>query len=196
MQYIVSVNRLPLIRRAQILKLMVEGVSLRAISRLTGAGKNTLARLLTQYGSACAKYHDNYVHSVRVRRLQCDEIWSFIGAKAKNASPEKKAEGWGDSWTWTAIDAESKLCISYLVGGRDAGCGRAFSPAAAQAYAVLVAIFTSRASYLTASPFSRPAPCPSGGGPAALSLLGAGSSSGSLAPGCSHPDPLTARTTQ
>jgi IS1 family transposase len=61
-----------------------------------------------------------------VRRLQCDEIWSFVGAKKKNATPEQKAEGWGDVWTWTAIDAETKLCVSYLVGGRDAGWAHDF----------------------------------------------------------------------
>lgn len=105
-------NTLSTARRAQILSLMVEGVSLRAISRLTGTGKNTLARLLTQFGSACADYHNQTVRNVRVRRLQCDEVWSFVGAKAKNASPEKKQEGWGDTWTWTAIDADSKLCVS------------------------------------------------------------------------------------
>ena len=119
-------NRLSIQRRAQILSMMVEGVSLRAISRLTGTGKNTLARLLAEFGSVCATYHNRTVRNVRVRRLQCDEVWSFIGAKAKNASPEKKAEGWGDTWTWTAIDADSKLCVSYLVGGRDLGWAKEF----------------------------------------------------------------------
>jgi IS1 family transposase len=82
---------------------------------------NTVTKLLVDVGAACAKFHDENVRGVRVRRLQCDEIWSFVGAKAKNVTPEKKAEGWGDAWTWTAIDADSKLCLSYLVGGRDAG---------------------------------------------------------------------------
>jgi IS1 family transposase len=119
-------NRLSTERRAKILSLMVEGVSLRAISRLTGAGKNTLARLLAEFGSVCAAYHNHAVRNVRVRRLQCDEVWSFVGAKAKNTTPEKKAEGWGDTWTWTAIDADSKLCLSYLVGGRDLGWAKEF----------------------------------------------------------------------
>ena len=78
------------------------------------------AFFLNDIGCACAAYHDQYVRHVRVRRLQCDEIWSFVGAKAKNTSPEKKAGGWGDTWTWTAIDADTKVCVSYLVGGRDA----------------------------------------------------------------------------
>jgi IS1 family transposase len=76
--------------------------------------------LLEDAGTACANFHDRYVRNLRVRRLQCDEIWSFIGAKHKNASHEKKDEGWGDVWTWTAIDADTKMCVSYLVGGRDA----------------------------------------------------------------------------
>jgi IS1 family transposase len=119
-------NRLPTQCRAQILSMMVEGVSLRAISRLTGTGKNTLARLLAEFGVVCADYHNRAVRNVRVRRLQCDEVWSFVGAKAKNTTPKKKAEGWGDTWTWTAIDADTKLCLSYLVGGRDLGWAKEF----------------------------------------------------------------------
>lgn len=106
MYYICGVNRLSTGRRAQILIMMVEG--------LTGAGKNILARLLTEFGSVCEPYHNHAVRNVRVRRLQCDEVWSLDGAKAKNTSPERKAGGWGDTWTWTAIDADSKLCFSYL----------------------------------------------------------------------------------
>ena len=119
-------NRISTIRKAQILRLMVEGVSIRAISRLTGADKGTVTRLLEQFGEACAGYHNIHVRQIRVRRIQCDEIWSFVGAKAKNVRAEKKSEGWGDTWTWTAIDAETKLCVSYLVGGRDAGWAKEF----------------------------------------------------------------------
>jgi IS1 family transposase len=115
------VNRLSIESRAKILGLLVEGNSLRAVTRLTGASINTVTKLLVDLGTACAKYHDEHVRKLRVRRLQCDEIWCFVGAKAKNVTPERKAEGWGDVWTWTAIDAETKLCVSYLVGGRDAG---------------------------------------------------------------------------
>jgi IS1 family transposase len=88
---------------------------------MLGVGKHTVLRLLEDAGSACAAYHHENVLNLHVRRLQCDEIWSFVGAKAKNVSAEKKQEGWGDTWTWTAIDADTKLCVSYLVGGRDAG---------------------------------------------------------------------------
>jgi IS1 family transposase len=75
---------------------------------------------------ACERFHDENVLNVRVRRLQADEIWCFIGAKAKNVTPEKKAEGWGDVWTWTGLDADTKLCVSYLVGGRDGGWAKMF----------------------------------------------------------------------
>lgn len=87
---------------------------------------NTVTKLLVEVGAACQRFHDEYVRDVRVKRLQCDEIWSFIGAKAKNVTSEKKAEGWGDCWTWTALDADTKLCVSFLVGGRDAGWAMEF----------------------------------------------------------------------
>jgi IS1 family transposase len=93
---------------------------------MTGAAKNTVVKLLSELGSACAAYHYQNVRNVESRRLQCDEIWSFVGAKNKNAIPEQKQEGWGDVWTWTAIDADSKLCVSYLVGGRGAGWANEF----------------------------------------------------------------------
>lgn len=113
-------NRLNVQERSLILGLLVEGNSLRATTRLTGFSINTISKLLIDVGKSCAKFHDENVMSLRVRRLQCDEIWCFIGAKAKNVTPERKAEGWGDVWTWVAIDADTKLCVSYLVGGRDA----------------------------------------------------------------------------
>ncbi|HVO60353.1 MAG TPA: IS1 family transposase [Terriglobales bacterium] len=114
-------NRLSLEARAKILGLLVEGNSFRAITRLTGASINTVTKLLVDLGTACAKYHAQHIRNLKVRRLQCDEIWCFVGAKAKNVRPEREAEGWGDVWTWMAIDADTKLCVSYLVGGRDAG---------------------------------------------------------------------------
>jgi IS1 family transposase len=119
-------NRLPISKRVQILGLLVEGNSLRATSRLADVSINTVTKLLVDLGAVCAEDHHNYVKNVRVRRLQCDEIWAFVGAKAKNASPEKKAQGWGDIWTWVALDADTKLCVSYLVGGRDGWWAREF----------------------------------------------------------------------
>jgi len=119
-------NRLPISRRAALLGMLVEGTSLRATSRLGDVSINTVTKLLVDLGFACAEYHHKQVRNVRVRRLQCDEIWSFVSAKARNVRPERKAAGWGDIWTWVAIDADSKLCVSYLVGGRDGWWAREF----------------------------------------------------------------------
>jgi IS1 family transposase len=119
-------NRLSKELQIRVVSALVEGNSIRATVRMTGAAKNTVIKLLLGLADACAGYHDRCVRNLRVRRLQCDEIWNFVGAKAKNASPEKKAEGWGDTWTWTALDADTKLCVSYLVGGRDLGWATEF----------------------------------------------------------------------
>ncbi|MGE0407076.1 MAG: IS1 family transposase [Candidatus Korobacteraceae bacterium] len=124
-------NQLDSIRRKQVVSALVEGNSIRATVRMTGVAKNTVAKLLNDLGCACAAYHNEHVRHLRVRRIQCDEIWSFVGAKAKNVSIEKKQEGWGDTWTWIALDADSKLCVSYLVGGRDAGWAYEFMEDAA-----------------------------------------------------------------
>jgi IS1 family transposase len=121
-----DMNRSPIAKRVQILGLLVEGNSLRATSRLADVSINTVTKLLVDLGSACAEHHDANVNNLRVRRLQCDEIWAFVGAKQKNASPEKKAQGWGDIWTWVGLDADTKLCVSYLVGGRDGWWAREF----------------------------------------------------------------------
>lgn len=120
-QYALPMNRLPLETRAKIIGLLVEGNSLRSVSRLCDVSINTVTKLLVDAGKAAIAYHDEHVRGVRSQRVQCDEIWSFVGAKAKNVTPEQKHEGRGDAWTWTAIDADTKLCLSYLVGGRDAG---------------------------------------------------------------------------
>ncbi|QNI32895.1 IS1 family transposase [Alloacidobacterium dinghuense] len=115
-------NRLSTAKRVQVVSALVEGNSINAIVRMTGVAKHTVLNLLRDLGIACAEYHDQNVRGLRVKRLQCDEIWSFVGAKKKAASPEQKQEGWGDAWTWTGIDADTKLCVSYLVGLRDKGC--------------------------------------------------------------------------
>jgi IS1 family transposase len=102
-------------------------MSIRAITRLTGASKNTVAKLLIDAGKACAAYHDANVRNVSVARVQVDEIWSFTYAKQKNVATAKAApEEAGDTWTWTAIDADSKMILTYLVGGRDAEYAVAF----------------------------------------------------------------------
>ncbi|MBJ3777553.1 DDE-type integrase/transposase/recombinase [Acuticoccus mangrovi] len=115
-------NKLPIKSRATILNMLVEGTSMRSISRMTGVSINTVTKLLVDAGTACAAYHDETVRGVAAKRVQCDEIWSFTYAKQKNVAGAKAApEEAGDTWTWTALDADSKLIISYLVGGRDAG---------------------------------------------------------------------------
>ena len=120
MHYTVAMNKLPTKARAQILHMLCEGNSIRAVTRLTGASKNTVIRLMVDAGKACAAYHDEHVRNLKSRRVQVDEIWSFTYAKQKNVKYAKDApEGSGDTWTWTAIDADSKLMISWLVGSRD-----------------------------------------------------------------------------
>src|SRR6184192_4200226 len=121
-----TMNCLPIDKRAAILGMLVEGNSLRATSRLADVSINTVTKLLIDLGEACAEYHYKTLTNIRVRRLQCDEIWSFVGAKQKHVRPERRAEGWGDTWTWVALDADTKLCVSYLVGGRDGWWGREF----------------------------------------------------------------------
>nr|VFJ59195.1 MAG: DDE domain-containing protein [Candidatus Kentron sp. FM]VFJ60311.1 MAG: DDE domain-containing protein [Candidatus Kentron sp. FM]VFK12527.1 MAG: DDE domain-containing protein [Candidatus Kentron sp. FM] len=114
-------NKLPTEKRDMILNLLVEGSSMRAISRITGVSINTVTKLLVDAGEACAAYHDEHVRNVSAKNIQCDEIWSFTYAKDKNVAAAKAApEGAGDTWTWTALDSDTKLIISYLVGGRDA----------------------------------------------------------------------------
>lgn len=114
-------NKLPLDKRVQILSMLCEGSSMRSISRVVDVSFNTIAKLLADAGTACATYHDATVRNVTAKRVQCDEIWSFCYAKAKNVPTAKSApHGAGDVWTWTALDADSKLIVSWLVGGRDA----------------------------------------------------------------------------
>ncbi len=93
---------------------------------MTGVAKHTVLNLLRDLGCAAAEFHHHNVRGLRVRRLQCDEIWAFCGAKAKNVTLEQKAAGWGDVWTWTAIDADTKMIVSYLVGGRTSGWAKDF----------------------------------------------------------------------
>lgn len=120
-------NILPHEKRAQILHLLCEGSSIRAITRITGASKNTVSKLLNDVGAVCTEYHDRMVRGLRCRRVQVYEIWAFVYAKAKNVEGAKAApEGAGDIWTWTALDADSKLIVSWLVGQRDAECAEMF----------------------------------------------------------------------
>lgn len=120
-------NKLDREARCRILHLLCEGSSIRAVTRLTGASKNTVIKLMIDVGKACAVYHDEHVRNLKTRRVQVDEIWSFTYAKQKNVPSAKAApEGAGDTWTWTALDADSKLMISWLVGSRDSDYAMAF----------------------------------------------------------------------
>ena len=116
-----GMNKLPLAKRTQILAMLCEGSSMRSISRIADVSINTVAKLLVEAGEACLAIHDEHVRNVKASRIQCDEIWSFCYAKAANVATAKAApDGAGDVWTWTAIDADSKLMVSYFVGDRGA----------------------------------------------------------------------------
>lgn len=121
-------NRLPVAKRVQILSLLCEGSSMRAISRLVDVSINTVTRELILAGQACADFHDRTVHHVQSKRVQCDEIWSFVEMKEARARQKKheRPERVGDTWTWTGIDADSKLLISWFIGSRGAGAAMTF----------------------------------------------------------------------
>ena len=113
-------NKLSTKKRAKIIRMLVEGSSLRSISRIEDVSINTVSKLLIEAGEACVDYHNNHVRGVKSKRVQVDEIWQFCYAKEKNVPDAKAApEGAGDTWTWTAIDADSKLIVSWLLGERD-----------------------------------------------------------------------------
>src|SRR4051812_12901646 len=113
-------NRLSTQKRVQILSMLCEGSSMRSISRVMDVSINTVTKLLVDAGEACATFHHEAVQGVRSKRIQCDEIWSFCYSKASNTPAAGTRIGRGDVWTWTAIDADSKLIVSWMVGGRDA----------------------------------------------------------------------------
>ena len=116
---ILIMNKLSTAKRSQIIRMLVDGVSLRAISRIEDVSINTVSKMLIEGGEACVDFHNNHVHRVNAKRMQVDEIWQFCYAKEKNVSSAKAApEGAGDTWTWTAIDADSKLIVSWLLGDR------------------------------------------------------------------------------
>ncbi|HVM81249.1 MAG TPA: IS1 family transposase [Stellaceae bacterium] len=113
-------NRLPPRTRVQILQMVCEGSSIRAISRVTGVSINTVTKLLVDVGTACVAYHDENVRGVKASRVQCDEIWAFCYSKQKNVETAKRKDlVYGDVWTWTALATDSKLIVSYVSGGRD-----------------------------------------------------------------------------
>jgi IS1 family transposase len=111
-------NKLSVEERAKVVSCLVEGNSIRATVRMTGIAKNTVSKLLVELGAACSAYQNDTLRNLSCKRVQCDEIWAFVGAKEANASPEQKAEGWGDAWTWTALCPDTKLIICWHVGSR------------------------------------------------------------------------------
>ena len=120
-------NKLPLKTRALILNTLCEGRSLRAAARLASVSVNTVSKLLIDAGRVCADLHDELMQNVTARRIQCDEIWSFAYAKQKNDATAETALGEaGDTWTWTALDSDSRLIVSWLIGGRDSAYALAF----------------------------------------------------------------------
>jgi IS1 family transposase len=116
-------NRLDTARRTHVVKCLIEGVSIRSTVRLTGVAKNTVAKLLVELGAACTRFMDEAMVNLPCQRIQCDEIWSFVYAKEKNVTMEiAEKQVAGSVWTWTAIDADSKLIPCWLIGKRDAEC--------------------------------------------------------------------------
>lgn len=118
-------NKLTNEKRRAVVACLVEGNSIRSTVRMTGVAKATVSKLLVDLGKACDLFHDEKVRGIRANRIEADEIWSYVGAKAKNV-PATKKDVWGDVWTWTAIDPDTKLIVSFLVGARDAGYANFF----------------------------------------------------------------------
>lgn len=121
-------NRLSTADRVAVVGALVEGNSIRSTVRLTGVAKNTVTKLLVALAAACSKYQDKTLRNLPCKRVQCDEIWSFCYAKKKNVTEaiSQAHPDAGDVWTWTALDSDSKLIVSYLVGGRDLFTAREF----------------------------------------------------------------------
>ncbi len=120
-------NKLSLDRQAQIIKVLCEGNSLRSTARITDSSINTIVKLLKEVGAACLEYQDRVMNNLPCKKLQCDEIWSFVYSKDKNVPDNHKGEfGYGDVWTFTAIDADTKLVPCWKVGNRDYECAYEF----------------------------------------------------------------------
>lgn len=120
-------NRLSLQQRGQVISALVEGTAINAIVRMTGISKPTILKLLKDVGEACMEFENKVLRNLPCKKIQCDEIWSFCYAKEKNVPYDKKGEfGYGDVWTWTALDAETKLLCSWMIGDRSAITARAF----------------------------------------------------------------------
>jgi len=121
-----SMNKLSTEKRAQAVSCLVEGNSIRATVRITGVAKNTVVKLLCDLGRACSEYQDRVFRNLKCRRIQGDEIWSFVYAKEKNTTAEQRVKGCGDAWTWVAIDCDTKLVPCWFIGPRNATAGYHF----------------------------------------------------------------------
>lgn len=122
-----DMKQLSTAKRVQVVALLVEGNSIASIVRLTGISKTTILKLLADIGTACQNYHDAKVRGLQTKRVQCDEIWAFVHCKKMNTPAHLENKfGIGDVWTWTAIDADSKLMIQWTIGRRDADCAHRF----------------------------------------------------------------------
>ena len=120
-------NKLSTQERSQIVRLLVEGNSLRSCTRITGKSINTITKVLEEVGAACQQFHNDTVVNVNSKRIEADEIWSFVAAKQKTVeSCGIDQKGAGDAWTWVGIDADSKLAVSFFVGQRDANSANEF----------------------------------------------------------------------
>lgn len=120
-------NRLNRTKQAQVIAALVEGNSIRAIERMTGVAKHSILKLIKDVGIACADYQDRTLRNLKCKRIQCDEIWQFCYAKEKNVPADKKGQfGYGDVWTWVAIDADTKLVPAFMTGNRDARSAKMF----------------------------------------------------------------------
>jgi IS1 family transposase len=123
-------NRLSTVDRARVVTCLVEGNSLRATARITGVARMTVEKLLRDLGAACLAFHDTTVRNITSKRIQCDEIWSFCYAKNRAIQRDKtildRNASAGDVWTWTALDADTKLMVSWLVAKRDLPSAKAF----------------------------------------------------------------------
>ena len=145
-------NRLSQEKRTQIVSALVEGNSIRATCRMTDTAKGTVLKLLVDLGRACESYQRDVLVNLPCKRIQCDEIWSFVGCKQKNVPEEKRQRaGRGDIWTWTALDADTKLMVSWFVGGRDLAFAEVFMRDVASRLADRVQLTTDgHVAYLTA----------------------------------------------
>ena len=125
---LVKMNKLSLERQAQVIRVLCEGNSIRSTARITDTAINTIVTLLKQVGAACLEYQDRNLRNLSCQRIECDEIWSFCYAKAKNVPRDRQGQfGYGDVWTFVALDADTKLVLSWLVGLREVECAYEFA---------------------------------------------------------------------